>query len=110
MDGLSLDGHSRGSLTVRNSLESLIDAPDANGMASGTSVQFYGPAADTDRTLGELQNRSGMTSQQQESAALRYQNHLADPIGMFIGKDPVTGGTIREGSSALNEVLKALGG
>ena len=113
VDGLSLDGHSRGSLTVRNSLESLIDAPDANGMASGTHVQFYGPAANafgTDRTLGALQNRQNMTDQQQEAAVLQYQNNIADPIGILIGGNPATGGAISPGSDVSSEMLRAISG
>ena len=113
VDGLSLDGHSRGSLTVRNALESLVGAPGARGMASGTSVQFYGPAAnaaDTDRTLGVLQNRSGMTLQQQGASMLRYQNHMADPVGSWIGGNPPTGGSIPEGSTLFNERYRAIQG
>ncbi|WP_342316327.1 hypothetical protein [Lysobacter sp. FW306-1B-D06B] len=67
-DGLHLDGQSRGSLTVGNAMESLENLPSANGLLSGTTVSFFGPAcnaAAADALLSHLQNRDSWTNPQE---------------------------------------------
>ena len=114
-DGLQLDGHSRGSLTVLNALQSVAAEPNAKGSASGTTVNFYGPAANvqnTDAVLGTLQGRSTMTPEQQQAATLHYECHVGDPVcsSLFVGNNAPTGGTIPEGSSAIKEEARAATG
>jgi len=41
---------------------------------------------------------------------LQMQNHSADVVGRIIGHNPGTGGSIPEGSSALIEGIRVLGG
>jgi filamentous hemagglutinin len=111
--GLQLDGHSRGALTINNALESKAREDASQGSLSGTIVHFYGPAANasqTDSTLSTLQNRDAISdSQVKNSMVLQFQNHLADPVGGWIGRNPSTGGTIPEGSSVSNERLRVMG-
>jgi filamentous hemagglutinin len=62
-NGLHLDGHSRGSMTVANAMNALAPLPDHSGSLSNTTVNFYGPAANAktaDRLLAKLQNRNAM--------------------------------------------------
>jgi filamentous hemagglutinin len=112
--GLQIDAHSRGSLTVGNAMESLAKEGDAKGVLSSTTISFFGPAynaKDADGVLAYLQNRSSISDpEQQRSMALTSQVHKADPVGRWIGGNPPTGGTIPEDSSWISEFLRALGG
>lgn len=112
-NGLQLDGHSRGSMTLGNAMESLTNNPNTQGSLSGTTVNFFGPAYNAqqaDRLLSNLQNRSAMPEEQQPGAVLHYTNHVADPVGGLIGGNPPTGGTIPAGSSELKEEVRAATG
>lgn len=113
--GLQLDGHSRGSMTIGNAMESL--ARNGNqGILSATTVSFFGPAYNAyqaDSLLSYLQNRSAVTDPvQQQSMVLTLQNHIADPVGggILIGNNPSTEGTIPTGSSSLCEIWRAITG
>jgi filamentous hemagglutinin len=111
--GLELDGHSRGSMTIGNALESKIKEDNAQGSLSDTTITFFGPAYNAkkaDDLLSVLQNRTAMDSATQASEVLKLQNHIADPIGVLIGGNPATGGSIPEGSSMLQEMLRAATG
>ena len=112
-EGLQLDGHSRGSMTIGNALESLAANSDSAGSLSGTNIHFFGPAynaAKADDLLSYLQNRDAMSIADQQKMILEMQNHFADPVGTLIGGNPGTGGTIPIGSNILIETIRALGG
>ena len=109
--GLQLDGHSRGAMTIGNAMETLTGISGYQELLSGTTVRFFGPAynaAAADTLLAGLQNRGAASNP--DAMILTYQNHIADPVGRWIGGNPVTGGTIPEGSSWFGEVRRALGG
>lgn len=110
-DGLHFDGHSRGSMTIGNAMESIAKMPGAEGILSGTTVSFFGPAynaAKADQILGFLQDRNAISDPaQRQEMVLTLQNHIADPIGRLIGGNPATGGTIPEGSTSLWEMIRA---
>lgn len=112
--GLHLDGHSRGAMTVGNALESQQSQPNAPGALSGTTVYFFGPAYNAQRAdanLSTLQNRSSVIDPAQRDAmGLQFQNHMADPVGALSGRNPGTGGTIPEDSSAPREAIRAATG
>lgn len=113
-EGLHLDGHSRGSMTVGNALESIANMPGSEGVLSNTTVSFFGPAynvAAADRLLSVLQGYNGVSDPSRPSnMVLMFENHVADPVGRFIGWNPPTGGSVPDGSSVLKEMLRALGG
>ncbi|MEQ1527432.1 MAG: hypothetical protein ABL911_11900 [Gallionella sp.] len=86
--GLALNAHSRGSLTIGNAMDSMTHKLNASGSLSGTNINFFGPAMNVnnaDKTLGGLQNRQAMPTNQQSNAVLQYMNHVADPIGRIVG-------------------------
>lgn len=105
-EGLHLDGHSRGSMTIGNAMEHLgssgggVPAPLSN-----TSINLFGPAYNAGETAGLL---NGLSGGEQNSVGL--QNHRADAIGRFLGGNPSTGGTIPEGSSQGREMVRAVTG
>lgn len=113
-NGLVLDGHSRGAMTVGNAMESMQNQPDAQGSLSDTLVHFYGPAYNAvkaDNILGNLQNRDAISDPtQKNNMVLTYENNIADPVGRLIGGNPPTGGTIPDGSSILFQALRAATG
>jgi filamentous hemagglutinin len=109
--GLHLDGHSRGSLTIGNAMESLLNMENPVGRLSGTTVSFLGPAynaATADHLLAQLQDRKSWEVPQ--DGVLTLQNHANDLVGRFIGKNPITGGVTPGDSSSLWEKLRVLGG
>jgi filamentous hemagglutinin len=113
--GLQLDGHSRGSLTVMNAMQSVEQQPNAQGSMSGSTVNFYGPAANVqnaDAVLSNLQNRQAMTPDQQNAATLHYECQAGDPVCRlpFIGSNASTGGTIPPDSNTIKEGLRAITG
>ncbi|MFH2134012.1 MAG: hypothetical protein ABII81_02370 [Pseudomonadota bacterium] len=111
--GLQLNGHSRGSLTIGNAMDSMANQPNANGSLSGTRINFFGPAMNVknaDATLSGLQNRSAMPAAQQSNATLHYMSHVADPIGGIIGWNDPTGGTIPAGSNLVWQGIRAATG
>lgn len=114
--GLHLDGHSRGSMTVGNAMESLLNDFNSAGQLGRTTANFFGPAenvAHANTVLGILQNREGMTkTNDYNDSLLHYQNHKSDPIGglIFIGNNPSTGGTNRPEKNWMSEARNAMGG
>ena len=109
--GLQLDGHSRGSMTIGNALESQAARPNAQGSLSNTGINFFGPAYNAqqaDNLLSTLQDRANLPSAQQAGSLLQFQNHVADPVGGLIGGNPSTGGSMPEGSSLIKEAVKAV--
>ncbi|HEV7776299.1 MAG TPA: hemagglutinin repeat-containing protein, partial [Luteibacter sp.] len=106
-DGLQLDGHSRGSMTIGNAMDSIMNAGQ-QGALSNTTINFFGPAynaAKADAMLSYLQSRE--TKAGAQAWVLTLQNHVSDPVGRFIGRNPVTGGTIPDGSNIVVEMLRA---
>jgi len=112
--GLVLDGHSRGSLTIDNAMDSITNQANAMGSLSGTYVNFFGPAQNVlnaDNTLATLQNRSAVTDiAVKNSLVIHYIVHEADPVGTLLGLNYPTGGTIPEGSSMFTEQIRAATG
>jgi len=95
--GLVLNGHSRGSLTVTNAMQSFLN-DNGYGSATGLSVNMFGPAQNiynADQVLADLQARDYMTPEQQNKEYLinRYQANEHDPVSWLIGGNPSTGGT-----------------
>lgn len=110
--GLHIDGHSRGTMTTGNAMESLARDPANVGVLGDTSMNFFGAAygvKKADTLLGVLQNRSAVSSEsQREAMTLAYQNHNYDPVArsLGVGFNPGTGGTIPKGSNPLWEWVK----
>ena len=99
--GLAINGHSRGSLTVGNAMDSLANQQNAAGRLNGTNINFFGPAKDVNNanaTLSSLQNQKTMTADQQNNSVLRYMCHVADPVCGIVGRNDPTGGTIPRGN------------
>ena len=113
-DGLHLDGHSRGAMTIGNAMESLQKRDDAQGLLSGTTMSFFGPAYNVfkaDDELSYLQNRDAISNDLQWlGMVLTFENHAADPVGGRIGGNPAKGGSIPADSSWIKETLKVMGG
>ncbi len=97
-EGLQLDGHSRGSLTIGNALDSIATQPNAQGSLSNTTINFFGPAQNVlnaDEQLSYLQNRDAATNlDTKNNMVIHYMNNAADPVGTYIGGNAPTGGTI----------------
>lgn len=111
--GLHIDGHSRGSMTTGNAMESIARLPDPSGSLSNTTLNFYGPAynaAKADDLLAMLQNRDAMSDEKKNEMVVQLQNHKTDPVGGWIGWNPGTGGTIPDDSNTLKEIKNVAGG
>ncbi|MBV5335453.1 MAG: hemagglutinin repeat-containing protein [Sulfuricurvum sp.] len=97
-EGLHLDGHSRGSLTVTNAMDSLANDPNGKGSLSQTIINFFGPAqnvANADETLSYLQNRDSISDiDMKNSMVINYEAHMADAIALLVGWNAATGGRI----------------
>jgi filamentous hemagglutinin len=91
----------------------LLSLINARGGLGDTTINFFGPAYNAekaDEILSVLQNRSSVDPADQARMVLQLQNHMADPVGGFIGNNPDTGGTIPSNSSWIKEVMNVLGG
>jgi filamentous hemagglutinin len=112
--GLLLDGHSRGSITIENAMASIENQANAVGSLSGTYVNFFGPAQNVlnaDNTLATLQNRDAVTDlATKNSMVIHYMVHEADPVGTLLGLNDPTGGTVPDGSSVVKEQFRAATG
>lgn len=117
-EGLQLDGHSRGTMTIGNAMESVLNSGSEGGMP-GLDVNFFGPAynaEDADQLLARLQGSFRLKLGQDSDVnvvlpseiSLNFQNHAADPVGNIIGWNPSTGGSVPTGSSSIQENLNAL--
>ncbi|MBD8190767.1 hemagglutinin repeat-containing protein [Pseudomonas fluorescens] len=110
--GLHIDGHSRGTMTTGNAMESLARDSSNIGVLGDTSMNFFGAAygvQKADSLLGILQDRSRFSSEEKrEEMALQYQNHRFDPVARTpgVGFNPGTGGTLPPGSNPVLEWLK----
>ncbi|MFO2466511.1 hemagglutinin repeat-containing protein [Pseudomonas sp. 15FMM2] len=114
--GLHLDGHSRGTMTIGNAMQSILNLPDASGLLSNTTLKFFGAAYNVfkaDEQLSSLQNRDAVTDQaKREQMTVEYQIHNNDPVGTLgiMGGNPGTGGVIPPDSSKLKELLNVFTG
>lgn len=113
-EGLQLDGHSRGSMTIGNALESISKMPGADGVLSNTTISFFGPAynaAAADALLSALQGYNGVADPSRPGdMVLTLQNHIADPVGRLIGGNPATGGAIPDGTTLFEQMIRAATG
>ncbi len=98
---ITLDGHSRGGMTVGNAL----DAVQEQGSKGGTTiVNLFGSAynaQDAANTVTQMTDSKGQVKQS---------THNYDLIGRLLGGNAGTGGSIPEGSSVLQEVIRTMGG
>jgi filamentous hemagglutinin len=95
--GLVLNGHSRGSLTITNAMNSYLKER-GYGSAPGLQVNFFGAAQNVynaDQTLADLQGRDSWAPEKQDEASLvnNYQANEHDPVSWLIGGNPSNGGT-----------------
>jgi len=98
---VTLDGHSRGGMTVGNALTAVQEQGSKGGT---TNVNLFGPAynaQDAANTVNQVSNGAGQVKQSTNNY---------DFIGRILGGNPGTGGTIPEGSSVLEEAIRTLGG
>lgn len=103
--GLELDAHSRGSMTVGNALEVLKSNNAAPGTLSETYLKFFGPAYNAEKAAGLLYQLSGGM---QDSVSL--ENHRDDFVGSIIGGNPATFDQVGPGSTKVKEWLNMFGG
>ena len=94
-DGLKATGHSRGTMTIDNAMQSFL-ANNAQGKFPELYVDMVGAAANVnlaDQKLAKLQGRENMTVDTRLSHEIQYQGHNADVVsGSFIGQNTPTGG------------------
>jgi filamentous hemagglutinin len=98
---ITLDGHSRGGMTVGNALTAVQQQGGAGGK---TNVNLFGSAynaQDAANTVNQITNGTGEVKQSTNNY---------DFIGRILGGNAGTGGTIPPGSSALEEVIRTMGG
>jgi len=98
--GLDIDAHSRGSLTVGNAIEYL--AANGQNVLDTTSINLFGPAYNAQ----DMANLLYTTSNGQQNYVTLY-NHVADPVGTYIGGNLATGGSIPSDSNLYLEMLRA---
>jgi filamentous hemagglutinin len=99
---ITLDGHSRGGMTVGNALTAVQEQGGAGG--GKTNVNFFGSAynaQDAANTVNQLTNGQGQVTSQV---------HKDDFVGTVLGGNAATGGTTPSGSSTFQEWIKTLGG
>jgi filamentous hemagglutinin len=98
---ITLDGYSRGGMTVGNALTAVQDQGNKGG---ATNVNLFGSAYNTQdaaNTVNQITNGTGEVKQSTNNY---------DFIGRILGGNAGTGGTIPPGSSALEEVIRTMGG
>ena len=112
-EGLHLDGHSRGGMTIGNALEVLSNDENNNGQLSGTTINLFASAYnvnEADKLLADLQNRADLSPEQKQQAMIRYQSHEYDFVSRVLGQNPSTGGTAPEGSGRVQEWFNVMFG
>ena len=98
---ITLEGHSRGGMTVGNALTAV---QEQGGTGGKTNVNLFGSAysaQDAANTVNQITNGAGKVTSQV---------HKDDFIGKVLGGNAATGGTTPSGSSTLQEWIKILGG
>ena len=111
---VNLGGHSRGSMTIGNALESIASSlKDDKEPLSQTTVTFFGPAYNAnkaDSILSKLQGRDFKDSSVRDDFVLQLHTHYLDPVATQTGKNPSTGGTMPIGNNEFVERLKVMFG
>ncbi len=102
-DGLNLIGHSRGSMTIGNAMETLQTMGLVEPL-SNTNIKFVGPAYSAQEAANSLDTLSGGNQ-----TSVELQNHMADFVGRLIGGNPATYGEVAEGSGLIKEWIKLFG-
>nr|WP_172462896.1 hemagglutinin repeat-containing protein [Bartonella doshiae] len=100
--GLELYGHSRGTMTLGNMLNSF-KQEGVHGIADNTNINFYGPAFNALTASGLL---TYVSDNKQTSVGL--ENHQYDFVGGVIGGNPATLYQVPTGSNRWNEAWKIL--
>ena len=98
---ITLDGHSRGGMTVGNALTAV---QEQGGSGGKTNVNLFGSAynaKDVANSVNQITNGTGEVKQSTNNY---------DFIGRILGGNAGTGGTIPLGSGALQEVISTMGG
>jgi filamentous hemagglutinin len=98
---ITLDGHSRGGMTVGNAMTA---AKEQGSKGGTTNVNLFGSAynaQDAANTVNQLTNGRGQVTSQV---------HKDDFVGTALGGNAATGGTTPSGSSTLQEWIKMVGG
>lgn len=101
--GLDLSGHSRGSMTIGNALESLQRESDGKEPLSDTLIRFFGPAYNAEKAAGMLYE---MSEGRQDTVYL--QNHKYDFVGVALGNNPATYETVPNKSYKIREWINIL--
>jgi filamentous hemagglutinin len=98
---VTLDGHSRGGMTVGNALNAV---NEQGGKGGATNVNLFGSAynaQDAANTVNQITNGQGQVTSQV---------HKDDFVGTALGGNAATGGATPTGSSTLQEWIKMVGG
>jgi len=98
---ITLDGHSRGGMTVGNALTAIQEQGGAGGT---TNVNLFGSAynaQDAANTVNQVTDGKGQVKQSTNNY---------DLVGRLLGGNAGTGGSIPEGSSVFEEVIRTMGG
>jgi filamentous hemagglutinin len=98
---ITLDGHSRGGMTVGNALTAV---QEQDGTGGKTNVNLFGAAYNAHDAANTVNQITGGAGQVQQST------NNYDLIGRILGGNQGTGGVIPPASSALEEALRTLGG
>ncbi|QEE08870.1 filamentous hemagglutinin N-terminal domain-containing protein [Bartonella kosoyi] len=99
-DGLRIDGHSRGSMTVGNGMHDF-EKRGIHGIAGNTSINLFGPAYNAQSMANTLDY---LSDGKQTSVGL--ENHAYDFVGIKFGGNPATFDKIPSGSSPGNEAWR----
>ena len=102
-DGLNLTGHSRGSMTIGNAMETLQTMGLVEPL-SNTNIKFVGPAYSAQEAANSLDTLSGGNQ-----TSVELQNHMADFVGRLIGGNQTTYGEVPEGSNLIKEWINIFG-
>lgn len=98
---ITLDGHSRGGMTVGNALTAV---KEQGGTGGATNANLYGSAynaQDAANTVNQITNGVGQVKQSTNNY---------DFVGRILGGNEGTGGTTQAGSSVIKEALRTMGG
>ncbi len=98
---ITLDGHSRGGMTVGNALTAVQEQGGGDGK---TNVNLFGSAYNAQDAANTVNQITGGTGQ------VTSQVHKDDFVGTVLGGNAATGGITPTGSSTLQEWIKMLGG
>jgi filamentous hemagglutinin len=101
--GMDWRAHSRGSLTVKNMLDSIVKERAMDRGDYNVQVNFYGPAANKQATEALLSSLNGKESK------IGLETHKDDFVGIVIGGNEATHDKRPAESSKLNEWITLIG-